>query len=395
MSDDVLPSAASPSRKSALVRWLRSLRRLFARPREPYRPSADPFLELDLSAVRAELRPKERGRGNGAHNLPHTDSTSLDEVERRIVAFIVNEQKRAHEQYQSQLQVFNERVRSMEINILHSNVAGRVQAAAADLVAMALRGKNELFELQRQVTALAREVFEFRCRHGLQREPQYPESKLWHWAILILILLAETILNGLMLSRGTIGGLLEGFSIALVLAVINLSVGGVIGGVALPLTRRVSWSLRVVCAVVLFAAIIFSVGFNLVVGHYRDALGGPAPEFAARESLTTFFSQPFQLADLNSWLLCVLGLLFAVIAVIDTYRMDDPYWGYGPLARRAQRVRDDFIGERRHLIEEATQRRNEHLDLIHRTGQEISRAGAVLRLRETDSPGLRRCVCSC
>src|SRR5439155_16571817 len=117
---------------------------------------------------------------------------------------------------------FDERIRNLEIAVLHSNIAGRVQAACADLRALALKGRNELFDLQRHVTSLAKEMMAFRLKNGVHREAYLPESLIWHWAVLVVLVVAETVLNGLMLARGTVFGRLEGLIQALVLSILNL-----------------------------------------------------------------------------------------------------------------------------------------------------------------------------
>lgn len=375
MSNGAVVSGSAPGREFFLVRWMKALRRLFSTPREHYRSSSKLFPELDLNAVRVALKPRERGQETGSHNTPRAESPGLDATEKDIVAFFVGEQNRAHDRCLEQLRVFDERVQSVELNVLNSNVAAKVQAAAADLRALATRGRNELFDLQRQVESLARELSDFRYRHRINREPRYPESHLWHWGVLSILLFLETSLNGVMLSRGTAGGLLEGFTQALILAALNLSLGGLIGRVTLPLSVHVQPLIKIVGVLTFVVAVVTSASFNLLVGHYRDALGGSAPEDAAGIALQTFVSQPFSLSDVASWMLFALGILFAVTAAVDTFRMDDPYWGFGHLARRNQTVRNDFIAERQHLMNGAIERRDQALEEVHAVMNDIGRAG--------------------
>jgi hypothetical protein len=351
------------------------LRHLFATKREPYQSSSELFLELDLRAVRAELKPLERGRENGLRDVPPSDVTVFDSVERDMVAFFAGQQKRAHDMCEQQLQVFDERIRNLAVTFLHSDIAGRVHAASADLRALGQRGRNELFDLQRRVTSLASELMEFRAAHHLRRDAEFPESRTWHFAILGGLLLIETVLNGLMLAQGTAGGRLEGFTQALVLSALNLSIGFLMGRIALPLARHRRLVTRLLGGLIMIVAITASITFNLLVGHYRDALGGPSPETAPHDAGVAFAAHPFQLADLNSWALCGLGLLFAAVAAYDTFRMDDPYWGYGRRWRRNEQMHADFIAERQYLMTEAAEFRDEALDAIGRAEEDTVRAG--------------------
>jgi hypothetical protein len=50
--------------------------------------------------------------------------------------------------------------------------------------------------------------------------------------------------------------------------------------------------------------------FNLLVAHYRGALGGDMPETAHIQAGLAFVANPFGIIDVKSWLLVGLGLLF-------------------------------------------------------------------------------------
>lgn len=359
----------------ALRRFVLWIRELVRTKREPYHAAGELFLELDLSEVRAQLRPAERGSEDGDRNLPPTDATNLDQTEREIAAFIVGQQKRAHDICEQQVSVYDERVRNLAVTFLHADTSGRCAAGCADLRALGDRGRNELFDLQRRVTSLAGELFAFRAQHRLTRDAVYPESRTWHVALLGVLILVETVLNGLMLAQGTVYGRIEGLAQALALSLCNIAIAFMIGRVAMPLLHYRKRAVAFAGAIILICSAAASVGFNLLVGHYRDALGGVAPENAARDAATLFAEDPLHLADLNSWALCALGLTFGTIAAVDTYRMDDSYWGYGRLWRRNELARKDFVAERQHLTAEASDVRDDILDTLRRSHEDVARAG--------------------
>ncbi len=84
--------------------------------------------------------------------------------------------------------------------------------------------------------------------------------------LLILIALAETILNGSMLSIGALGGLVQGWSIAFVIAVFNIGVAFALGNLIRlvnsreMLDRTLGFLSAGLCAIV-------AVLFNLFVAH--------------------------------------------------------------------------------------------------------------------------------
>ncbi len=124
-----------------------------------------------------------------------------------------------------------------------------------------------------------------------------------------------------------------------------------------------------------YIGIIFA--FNLGVAHYRDALGGPAPEKAAQTAVIMIQANLIGVTDFESWMMVGLGCMFALIALIDGYKMDDRYPGYGALDR-AHRVRlDDYADHMSQLIDElkntcdaATQAMHDlYTDLVKRGGE--------------------------
>lgn len=95
---------------------------------------------------------------------------------------------------------------------------------------------------------------------------------------------------------------------------------------------------------------------NLSFAHYRDvfALGLDNPE---ERALSAMIETPFVLHDIKSWWLAGIGLIFAFVSLIDGFKWDDPYPGYGDVSRRRDVRREEYqdakhvwlnaLGERR------------------------------------------------
>jgi hypothetical protein len=111
--------------------------------------------------------------------------------------------------------------------------------------------------------------------------------------------------------------------------------------------------------------------FNLLVAHYRDGLGGPEPEAAMTNSVIEFRTHPFELHDVNSWLLFGLGLIFSVISLSDGLAWDDPYPGYGSVARRHRMAQDEYAGEKEALIDEVEEIRDDAVKDLTEKGRAI------------------------
>src|SRR5882757_7387637 len=79
-----------------MKRLLQSLLALFRSPREPYVPSPEPFLKLDVEALRARLQPSQRGGAAGGQESPATDAVVPDSRETEIQTLCQDELERAH-----------------------------------------------------------------------------------------------------------------------------------------------------------------------------------------------------------------------------------------------------------------------------------------------------------
>ena len=67
---------------------------------------------------------------------------------------------------------------------------------------------------------------------------------------------------------------------------------------------------------------------SFAIAHFRGALVAdlPSPEKVA---LATLLQTPFGLDDIQSWVLVCVSLFFAGFALVEGFRMDDRYPGYG------------------------------------------------------------------
>jgi hypothetical protein len=142
--------------------------------------------------------------------------------------------------------------------------------------------------------------------------------------VIAVLVVIEAFLNGQLLARGIETGILGGVTYAFIIAVLNVGVGYSAGRY---LFRNVN-HLRNHRKAEGFASILlwlaFAFLFNLLVAHYRAALGGSNPGDAERIGLTTFISTPFAIKELSGWLLFLLGCSFSLIAAADGWKMDDP-----------------------------------------------------------------------
>ena len=200
---------------------------------------------------------------------------------------------------------------------------------------------------------------------------------MWHWGVLVALVLLEALVNGLFFGANVEGGLLAGTTYAILISLVNV---GVLGWLLAALVRQVHHRdprRKVGGLVTLTAVGVVGVFWNLFVAHYREALPpdypaqpdttvvaeapaaesmpeacwhGPDEADADQEALCLFQASPFGLTGFYSWMLLVIGLAMCAAAAIDWYKTDDPYPGYGARERHRRKTEKKLLDDRRELL---------------------------------------------
>jgi len=341
-------------------------------------PPVQPFLELDLDKIKNDLNLVNEGHKRGEKNLPPSHSEVFDDVEHRIITTIETELKRQQQSFSDQLNAYHQYITGLDLENEAINISGAAQRASTEFVVKVDEGKATLFTQWRNSCMIENQWNDFRKKHGLQYPADYPLSRLWNFAIIILILGVESILNGSFLARGLETGYIGGVVQAFVIAAINVFFGVFLGDSIVRHLFHRNYMLRAIAMIELPISCGFAVFFNLLVGHYRDALGGADPMHASDLAMKTFAAQPFALAALQSWMLFAMGLFFWLVAAIDGFKMDDPYPGYGKINRKHEEIIQDYTNEKANIIDDLNRTRDRALDYIHEARRSLAEGRATL-----------------
>jgi hypothetical protein len=274
--------------------------------------------------------------------MPRSDAAGPDATETAIVLFFEEEQGRCLIVCDQQLKAYAESIGVLDSNTAVAQITGEVRRAKGECSTLIINSQNRLHTARSKTTHLAEDLDLFKKKHRIRREPRYPESTLWHWGILGGFVVAETAFNGYMFSIGNPYGLLGGATQAAFFASGNVAVGYFAGRLILPNVWHRNW-VRLIAG--LFGCALFfgvALFFNLAVGHYRDEIALPPYDDVARRALVGLLARPFGLIDLTSWMLFGFGVLFNIGAMIDAWKMDDRYPGYGLLHREAELAHQDY-----------------------------------------------------
>ncbi|WP_181700198.1 hypothetical protein [Chthonobacter albigriseus] len=343
--------------------------------REPFdvRPSTELFPDLDPDRVAADLQLAARGRERGEKNEPPAVSDALDEVESRIVERVESAQKAAHAVLLDQLQVFSERLSSLDLEGRFGAIRHAAPAAVSEFRAEAATGRDELHGLRRTLREHEAEKVAFKARHRLDRSPRPPTvgMQALKYGLLALLLVFETLVNGSFLAKGSATGLLGGTTEALGFAFLNVLASFMMGRLGLPELVHRNLFRKLVGLLTVAAWLAFAIALNLALAHYRevaetlDAEGG-------RLVMERLKTAPFDMGDVKSWLFFAIGFFFSVIAFLDGFATVDPYPGFGDIERRLVTTRDVYIRRKQELIDTLLDVRDDNIETMEEAHRDLA-----------------------
>jgi hypothetical protein len=225
------------------------------------------------------------------------------------------------------VEAFLERLPEIQRQLLEAETAPR--NALAEFMAKLLPAKMEL----RAALRALRDDYRTMNEMGVHRASKRPKSRFVHLLFMLVFIALEAYLNGSFLAVGSEGGLIAGWTMAGGISFFNVFLlGFTFGAMSVRQLNHHRFHRKLLGALALCAILAVAYSSNLVVAHYRDALSVPDPDNAGAAALKAWLANPvnpLKVSGVQSLWLLGLGIAFTVIGIIDGYRFDDPYPGYG------------------------------------------------------------------
>ena len=228
-------------------------------------------------------------------------------------------------------QQINENILSYDKAILDINIKDKFEEAKnlgthtqKRMESIIEEDKNALADSKDKYQKLERDFKKFKIDNKITYVPDIKLNLVLPAGILLLILLLETILNGIFFAKGSPYGLLG------TLIFLNLKSNDF---------------------------------YNLFVAHYRQQLEVDINN-AGTLAVKAFFQSPFALNDFGSWVLFFLGAVFGFIACVDGYFWDDPYPGYGKSYKRMEQAKEDWHEEHKNTVDRLEDLKLEQSDIF-------------------------------
>ncbi len=180
----------------------------------------------------------------------------------------------------------------------------------------------------------------FRAKNNIHEEAVYPESKLWHVGIVLVLALIETVVNTFFYENSQ--GLLGGFFVALAITAMNIGFA-LLFGYWLRYKNLASAENKVMGWMALAAFILMTIFCNALFASFRTEYQLVADPSELREINAAFqrawpeailiFKADMQFKDLWSFVLFGIGILLGILACWKGYTIDDKYPGHGAMDR--------------------------------------------------------------
>ena len=351
-----------------LQRLLAAIRSFFMRSPAPTGAADCP---LDIDALGQQLNLDQLGEQAGSRDLPASGASSPDDAERKVEAVIGQRMSALNDATNQHLGRYNTSISNTDINAQQQRLLNLSRSSTLRLRSLMTEARQALTSLKTEKQRYSDYLDDFKRRHQRRVDARYPTSRVFHYSVVAVLLLLEAALNGYFFARGSEFGLLGGVSQSITIAVLNiLPAFFLVGLVLLRYSGHVSWWRRGLAHLALLAWMAWLLLFNLATAHYRDLLASQ-PEQALTQVLVALADQPLVLADINSWLLFCIGVLFAGIAAWEGFRSDDPYPGYGARQRWYLDLEDYYQQECQRLSDEGARVRADYLDEIERLSSQV------------------------
>jgi hypothetical protein len=342
------------------------------------------WLDRYVSAGRKEAqqnRPPSNAQSPDHHEATlHAEAEKWIGIEQHLHGMSVTESSKTSNDVRQKLAELEVKVDRM---LSDSTLQASIEADMA-------HERDALVEATVERLTAERDLRFFREENGIREAAVYPESRVMHVAIIVVLALMETVMNAFFYENAQ--GLLGGFVVALVISVVLMGTSFGFGfgfrykNLKASVNKAAGWACLILFAIL---AIYANAVFASFRGEYQ-LLEDPSDVMALRDAFKlasaeakNIFILNMQFTDLMSMVLFGLGCLLSCAAFYKGYTFDDKYPSHGAkdralkAAKKEEAKRRDLVAQR---VKEFLQRRRSELDaalheptlLIGRTANKLA-----------------------
>ena len=290
----------------------------------------------EIQKLCSKLRPAHMGEQAAKDGEPRSDATMPGADEHTIIdagrALLHRVSDWFSERIAAIQQACNE-------NVLTTPLGESLSAAKTAFELALTSSQDTLCRLHGDVGSAYDERERFKEKYGLERTPRNHNDRGPKIAVLLIVLIMESVFNATMFASGSalgfVGGLMEAAFVAGASLIFSAAAG--CGSRYMGDPRRRNRPVAGLAMLVYGALILV---FHMGVAHYRTSLVLALPD-PSREAVIRLITATFDI-DFKSWMLFLVGLIFAGIAFIKGRVLDDETPRFGALGRRFEKARNKW-----------------------------------------------------
>lgn len=226
------------------------------------------------------------------------------------------------------------------------------------------QARGDLTDLSKAYVEARDELSAFRITHNLARPARNPSGRWTTIGLLFVMIALESVMNGLFFAKGSETGLVGGVGTAFGISLTNVLFCFFLGLVPARFINWRGWVLRTLATLATSAGLAAISFVHLFAGHLRDATTAISEAKAFEVATAKMFATPWALADISSWYLFGLGMLFGLVSFWKGYRHDDPYPHFGETYRRERAAAERYNVEHHALFDDLEEVRDDTLKQI-------------------------------
>lgn len=341
------------------------------------------------------------GREQASRNLPSSDSARPDSNESQLK--VAAEKCLASEQmlFDSALMDASRSIAEIQHKTTELQTSAEQLQSESSISSVAeteMAGERAVLVRATEARLSAEAEYRFYCAtNRISEKAIYPESWVYHIAIIGAVALLESVINAVFYENAQ--GLLGGFVVALGVGALNMSLAGVLGFFFryknLPAIEKKLFGWTCLVGYV-FSSVLLNALFAAFRSEYQ-VLGDPTDYGQLRMAFTgatqaavRVFIGEMPVKDLMSLLLFAFGFGLSLVAFCKGYTLDDRFPGHGVKDRQlraAQTQEEELQNELRQRIRTIGQRREAAVQtLLHEPSARINLvAKRVSELRQTQA----------
>ncbi len=290
----------------------------------------------------SELNISEVAMREGADGFPESDSTFLSITENEIVGRIRRFYIATLDRVSQEFLRFGEETANIKIFLERFDIGQMPFDLKAKVESELTEARVIMNPLVRNAKVALNDLEIFKTDNGLTREPIYSLNwrKIWGPLLLAFLFFFEVILNGALVTT-VVDGFIAGIAVSVTVATLNVILSFVIGRILVPELKVSRSSFRkfgAALGLIIHSLLILYV--NFVFGVFRGISLSSTnirswEDIGAVEVMSAI--KPWEsiamVNDVPSLFVIGVGIVFALIALLDGYHYDDSYPGYGDVHR--------------------------------------------------------------